>query len=165
MSIDPEEYGTFKGQTRAKLKIVVDDVKKISVAIDKLGKELKKDVLDAKEEFLKALRDHMGEEEKGMRAQVEVNGLQAKAISDLGTKFDHVSKVVSEAQPAIALLEKIIIILEFLTWRNMFFIATLVFLVLGILVPVSQNMFPPDSVPGQIIDALTYGPHLIKEFT
>lgn len=161
MSIDPEEYGTFKGETRAQLKEAGEDIKKIFTLIE----EILLKVEAGNDKFLEALREHMKNEEAAMKEQAKVDALRVKAAEELANKVGHMSGIIEGSQPALALLEKVIIILEFLTWKNMLYIAALVFLVLGILVPVSQNMFPPESVPGQIIDALTYGPHLIKEFT
>lgn len=155
--IDPEEYGTFKGRITERVARVEDDVKRIFKAVK-----------EAKDEMIKVVKDHMDEEEAYNEKQLVVDAAQAEAIKQAVLEIQELKKVLSESIPAIEFLKKVIVIMDFLkifTWKNIFGFITFLAFVFGVLVPLSQDFFAPDSIPGKIIDALTYGPNLIEKFT
>ena len=159
--IDPEKYGSFKGEIRTRIKVAEEKIDLVVKGMETLGNKMETKLEEAVAKMVDVVETHMKEEEAAMKLQGEAN-------TSLCEKFSSIEATLTESRPAIELLKKIIIILDFFkifTKRNVGTAIAILAFIFAVFVPLSQSFFAPGSIQAKIIEKLTYGPALLSMFT
>lgn len=151
--IDPEEYGSFKGKVKVQIEFLLNSHKDLKKLIEKKHSELAK-LIEALGKFVK---EHMENEEKDRRADLEeMRALNAKVMD--------FSDFQSTNEPLLKFLKTIKEWLDWLTFKRVMTWGSLItlsfILVFGIIVPLLQNWLVEHNIDPKFLNFFTYDPWL-----